>query len=135
MINYSNSEYNILNQLTNTRKYNRNLMLRVGLTVTLGNFLFGYDTGIVAGALLNIRFNNQPVSYSSQEMITSIAILGAVVGSLFSGVMSDNIGRKKVIIITNIFFFIGSVIMGYSRDEFEIVVGRLLAGVGIGMAS
>jgi len=68
-------------------------------------------------------------------MITSIAILGAVVGSLFSGVMSDNIGRKKVIIITNIFFFIGSVIMGYSRDEFEIVVGRLLAGVGIGMAS
>lgn len=68
-------------------------------------------------------------------MITSIAILGAVVGSLFSGVMSDNIGRKKVIIITNIFFFIGSVIMGYSRDEFEIVIGRLLAGVGIGMAS
>ena len=61
--------------------------------------------------------------------------MGAVIGSLFSGIMSDNYGRKPVIIITDLLFILGSIFMGYSENVAEIMVGRFTVGIAIGMAS
>ncbi len=68
-------------------------------------------------------------------MIVSIALIGAAIGSLFSGYVSDKFGRRKVIMVTDILFTVGSVIMAIAPTIPVLMVGRLVIGFGIGVAS
>ena len=68
-------------------------------------------------------------------MVVSLALLGAFVGSLIAGPISDNLGRKPVIIVGDIFFTIGSIVMATAETIATLMVGRLIVGLGIGIAS
>ena len=68
-------------------------------------------------------------------MIVSIALLGAAFGALFSGNLSDKIGRKKVIIIADLVFAAGSIIMAVAPSIGWLIMGRFIIGVGVGFAS
>ena len=68
-------------------------------------------------------------------MIVSIALLGAAFGALFSGNLSDKIGRKKVIVIADLVFAAGSVIMAVAPSISWLIMGRFIIGVGVGFAS
>jgi SP family myo-inositol transporter-like MFS transporter 13 len=100
----------------------------------IGGFLFGYDTGIVSGAMVFIR-DDFELNDIWQEVIISITILGAWIFSILSGSLSDYIGRKRVVIISSIVFTAGSLLMGIAPDKYTLLVGRLIVGAGIGLSS
>ncbi|KAG4911363.1 hypothetical protein GLYMA_20G246500v4 [Glycine max] len=111
----------------------------VGITFAagLGGLLFGYDTGVVSGALLYIKEDFELVRNSSfiQEVIVGMALIGAIFGAAIGGVINDHLGRKTATIIADICFGAGSVIMGLAGNPYVIIFGRFLVGLGVGSAS
>ncbi|KAA0054004.1 putative inositol transporter 2 isoform X1 [Cucumis melo var. makuwa] len=112
-------------------------VLRLALSAGIGGFLFGYDIGVISGALLYIRDDFKSVDKSTvlQETIVSMAIAGAVIGAAIGGWMNDRYGRRTVILMTDVLFFIGAVFMATSPAPSLLIVGRVFVGLGIGMVS
>ena len=97
--------------------------------------MFGYDTGVIAGAQLYFVDTWPGITDSQIALIVSIALIGAAIGALFSGSISDRIGRKKVIIFADVLFTTGSLIMAFSPTIAVLMIGRLIIGFGVGIAS
>lgn len=89
----------------------------------------GYDSLCVWLAILDISFLNE------QATIVSMAVAGAIVGAAGGGIINDKFGRKKSILFADVVFFFGAVIMAIAPAPWVIIVGRLLVGFGVGMAS
>lgn len=106
----------------------------MSLLSAMGGFLFGYDTGIVSGAMVFVRkiFN---LNSLWQELVVSITILGAWVLSLMAGSLSERYGRKTIILYASVIFTIGSIIMGAAWSKWILLFGRATVGVAIGLAS
>ena len=68
-------------------------------------------------------------------MIVSMALLGAAIGSFFAGTLSDFYGRKPVIMVADVMFTIGSILMGYASSITMLIVGRVIVGLGVGIAA
>ncbi|KAL0382841.1 UNVERIFIED_CONTAM: Inositol transporter 1 [Sesamum calycinum] len=111
----------------------------LGLTVVagIGGLLFGYDTGVISGALLYIRDEFEEVNRSSflQETIVSMALVGAIIGAAVGGWINDAFGRKKATLSADVVFALGSVVMAAAPNPYILIVGRLLVGLGVGVAS
>ncbi|GER56324.1 sugar transporter family protein [Striga asiatica] len=104
-------------------------IMRLALSAGIGGLLFGYDTGVISGALLYIRDD-----YKS-ETIVSMAVAGAIFGAGFGGWINDKYGRKVSLLLADILFFLGSVVMAAAVGPWMIILGRVLVGIGVGMAS
>src|SRR5689334_13074277 len=78
-------------------------------TAALAGLLFGFDTGVISGAILFIKgaFGLSPVA---EEVLVSAALVGAVCGSTLSGRLTDILGRKRAILITALIFTVGSIL-------------------------
>ncbi|KAB1213331.1 Inositol transporter 1 [Morella rubra] len=111
----------------------------LGLTVVagIGGLLFGYDTGVISGALLYIKDDFEVVKESSflQETIVSMALVGAIIGAATGGWINDAFGRKKATLIADIVFTFGSIVMAAAPNPYVLILGRLLVGLGVGVAS
>lgn len=111
----------------------------LGLTVIagIGGLLFGYDTGVISGALLYIKDDFEAVKRSSflQETIVSMALVGAIIGAAVGGWINDAYGRKRATILADVVFALGSVVMAAAPDPYVLIFGRLLVGLGVGVAS
>lgn len=111
----------------------------LGLTIIagIGGLLFGYDTGVISGALLYIKDDFEEVKNSSflQETIVSMAQVGAIIGAAFGGWINDSFGRKKATLFADVIFTAGSLVMAGAPDPYVLIFGRLLVGLGIGVAS
>lgn len=70
-----------------------------------------------------------------KETIVSMAVAGAIIGAAFGGWMNDKFGRKKSIMLADILFFSGSIVMAAAVGPWMIIVGRVFVGLGVGMAS
>ena len=68
-------------------------------------------------------------------LVVTLALVGAAIGALFSGSISDKIGRKKVILIADVLFTVGAIVMAFSPTINVLILGRLLIGLGVGAAS
>uniref|UniRef100_A0A0M3IP54 MFS domain-containing protein n=1 Tax=Ascaris lumbricoides TaxID=6252 RepID=A0A0M3IP54_ASCLU len=103
----------------------------------IGGFLFGYDTGVVSGSMLYIvEYDGmKPMTSIWKEVIVSITPGMAVVGSLASSPFADRWGRKPVIIAAAILFTIGGVVCAAATEKICLLVGRILLGIAIGIAS
>ncbi|OGT35454.1 MAG: hypothetical protein A3F11_01630 [Gammaproteobacteria bacterium RIFCSPHIGHO2_12_FULL_37_14] len=100
----------------------------------LTGLLFGFDTGIISGALLFIG-QDFPLSTLMKELIVSSVLLGAMVGSLSSGRLTDYYGRRKIILIIAGMFIIGTLIATLAPHVEAILFGRLCIGIAIGIGS
>lgn len=100
----------------------------------LGGFLFGYDTGVVSGAMLTIR-ETFHLSSTWVEVIVSATIAAAALASIVTGVLCDILGRRPVLILASAVFTVGAAVMAASKFAWMLVVGRVIVGVGIGMAA
>ncbi|KAK6139046.1 hypothetical protein DH2020_027213 [Rehmannia glutinosa] len=112
-------------------------IMRLALSAGIGGLLFGYDTGVISGALLYIRDDFKSVDKHTwlQETIVSMAVAGAIVGAGLGGLISDKYGRRISILLADILFFIGAIVMAASVAPWMIILGRIFVGLGVGMAS
>jgi MFS transporter, SP family, galactose:H+ symporter len=101
---------------------------------SLGGLLFGYDTGVISGAL---PFLKQEFSLSpTMEGVTTAAVLcGAVIGAAGVGPISDAFGRRRVILFAALLFVVGALISAFASGLGLLIVGRAVVGVAIGVAS
>ncbi|KAK7304079.1 hypothetical protein RJT34_15102 [Clitoria ternatea] len=112
-------------------------VLRLAFSAGIGGLLFGYDTGVISGALLYIRDEFKAVDRKTwlQEAIVSMALAGAIIGASVGGWINDRFGRRIAILLADALFFIGSVIMSAATSPAILIVGRVFVGLGVGMAS
>ncbi|QCD79798.1 inositol transporter 4-like [Vigna unguiculata] len=112
-------------------------IMRLALSAGLGGLLFGYDTGVISGALLYIRDYFEEVDKKTwlQETIVSMAIAGAIIGAAFGGWVNDRFGRKTSILISDVLFLAGAIVMAFAPSPWFLIAGRVLVGLGVGMAS
>src|SRR5215211_6762129 len=92
---------------------NRRFVYVVASVAALGGLLFGYDTGIISGALLFITKDFQLNAFTEGFIVSSL-LLGAVVGAGVSGALSDRLGRRTIILVAAAIFALGSIGAGLS---------------------
>jgi MFS family permease len=80
----------------------------ISAVAALGGLLFGYDTGVISGALLFIR-QVMALSPTLQGIVVAIALAGAAIGAATAGYLSDNIGRRRVILTAGLLFVAGAI--------------------------
>ncbi|KAL3844843.1 hypothetical protein ACJIZ3_002246 [Penstemon smallii] len=100
---------------------------------SLISIIFGYDTGVMSGAMILIR-EEFTVKEAQLEVLAGILNLCALVGSLCAGRTSDYIGRRYTIVMASVIFMFGSILMGYAPNYGVLLAGRCTAGVGVGFA-
>uniref|UniRef100_A0A6G1SGG7 Proton myo-inositol cotransporter n=1 Tax=Aceria tosichella TaxID=561515 RepID=A0A6G1SGG7_9ACAR len=100
----------------------------------IGGFLFGYDTGIISGAMIFIR-DVFMLDEWWQEAIVSSTLLAAWMFSIISGSATNKFGRKPVIVVSSLVFVAGSLLMALAWNKFALLGGRLIVGAGVGLAS
>jgi len=110
----------------------------VTIVITLGGLLFGYDTGVINGT--QFYFSKYfELTGALKGFIVSSALLGALAGAAFSGILSNAIGRKKSLIIAAVLFSIsawGSGLPSFLPESISLmVIFRILGGIAIGIAS
>ena len=109
-------------------------LLLVGAVIMLSGLLFGYDQGVIAGALDGIQ-HSFGASTTMIQIITSWVTLGALAGALVAGAMADKLGRRVTILLAAVLFTIGAVLEAISPNTTILVIGRLIVGFGVGVAS
>ncbi|KAH7883120.1 general substrate transporter [Phlebopus sp. FC_14] len=104
---------------------------------TISGLLFGYDTGVISGALVTINGDLGPahLSDSQMEFITSATTLGALLGGLAAGAMSDWTGRRPVLGIADVIFIGGALGQAVCHTVWSMIGCRFLIGIGVGLAS
>ncbi|KAG7340614.1 bicyclomycin resistance protein TcaB [Nitzschia inconspicua] len=101
----------------------------------IGGFLFGYDTGVVSGAMLPLR-RRFDLSPEQQEVVVSSTVLAAFCSSLCVGAtLNDKFGRRWSILFSAAVFGLGSVVLMMAMNYTTLVIGRIILGLGIGIAS
>lgn len=125
-------------------------LIFVTFIATLGGLLFGYDTAVISGAERSLQvFFTDSLGLSSfiHGMTVSSSLIGCVIGGLISGFFQNNVGRKKSLIISAVFFLISAIGSGYPELFFfnfgepsialliTFNIYRVIGGVGVGMAS
>ena len=111
-------------------------LLRIAAFAGLGGFLFGYDLGLIAGALLYMDTDEDlHLTTASSEAIVGMAKLGAVFGTFIGGALMADVGRKRAIAVTGVFFLLGPFAMAVSADAVGLALGRLVVGLGVGASA
>src|SRR3712207_1586563 len=108
--------------------------IAAAITAT-GGLLFGYDTGVISGALLFIRQDFAPLSPFVEGIIVSTLLVGAVVGALSGGPLSDRVGRRPTALLAALIFGAGALAVAFAPSVAFIIFGRFLLGLGVGLAS
>lgn len=109
-------------------------VLLISLVAATGGLLFGFDTGVISGALPFLKQHWQ-LSDASLEWVTTSVLIGAVLGALTSGQLSDILGRKRMIIINAIIFGIGALGCAFAPSVTILIIMRIVIGVAIGITS
>jgi MFS family permease len=100
----------------------------------LGGLLFGYDTAVIAGAIKFIKLRFALDEIGEGWAVSSI-LVGCMFGAALAGILSDRLGRKRVLLLSALLFGLSSVGAALAPDLQMFVVARLLGGLGVGMAS
>ncbi|CAG05594.1 unnamed protein product, partial [Tetraodon nigroviridis] len=100
----------------------------------LGGFLFGYDTGVVSGAMLPLK-KEMNLSNLWQELLVSSTVGAAAISSLSGGYLNGWLGRRICILIASFIFSVGGAILGLAPNKEVLLLGRVTVGLGIGIAS
>jgi sugar porter (SP) family MFS transporter len=103
-------------------------------TAAIGGFLYGYDTGIIAGALLSITAEFA-LPHAMQEIVAAAILFGATLGGLGTGVVSDRFGRRHTIIGIAALFTLGAIAASLAPDAILLALARVVLGIAVGAAS
>lgn len=109
-------------------KINKKLIFFIG---ALGGLLYGYDMGVISGALLYLK-NDIPLTPSMQGLVVASMLFGAIFGSGFSGPLSEKLGRRRLVFIISIIFIVGSLVLALAPTVEIVVLGRFIIGLAVG---
>ncbi len=117
-----------------SKKYNKNFVIVIAVIAATGGLLFGFDTGVISGAIpfLQKYFS---IDEHSIESITTAVLIGAILGAILGGWVTDMLGRKKVILASAIIFVGGAIWSGMAATPTSLILARLLLGIAIGVSS
>jgi sugar porter (SP) family MFS transporter len=104
------------------------------LFAALGGLLFGYDTGVISGALIFIK-REFGLTTAAEEIVVSGVLLGATIGAIFGGKAADLFGRRRVLLVTAAIFGIGALASAVAPSPAILIVSRVVLGLAIGLAS
>ena len=110
------------------------MLVLVASFAALGGFLFGYDLGLIAGALLYMETDLR-LSEGTEEVIVGMAKLVAVFGTFIGGALMQAYGRKRAIAWNSLFFICGPVVMASASDAAMLSFGRFIIGLGVGVSA
>ncbi len=113
---------------------NPSFVYLVALVGALGGLLFGFDTGVISGALMFID-ETFKINTLAQEFIVSSVVLGAMAGAIASGRLADYFGRRFMLIMAALAFIIGSLFSTLATNGETLIIGRLILGLAIGVSS
>jgi sugar porter (SP) family MFS transporter len=113
----------------------RRHVIGAAAVTALGGLLFGYDTGVVSGALLFLRNEFGGLSSFQQELVTSLLLIGAMIGAFGAGRVADRIGRRPTILITAVVFVVGVLLAAFSPTLWTLLAARVVIGLAVGSAS
>ena len=100
----------------------------------LGGMLFGYDIGVISGAILFIK-KDFSLSAGLEEIVVSSVLLGSLAGAVGGGILADRLGRRKLLIVTAAVFGLGALGAALAPDTAWLIIARVVAGAAIGVAS
>ena len=109
-------------------------VLLIAIIAAMGGLLFGFDTGVISGALPFLK-DYWKLSDASIEWITTSVLVGAVLGAITSGKLSDFLGRKKMIIINAVIFAVGALGCAFAWTIEVLIIMRIIIGIAIGITS
>ena len=122
--------------MNSINKQNKFFIIIISSIAAIGGFLFGFDTGVISGTLIFLQdAKGWALTDSQLGGVTTAVLLGAVLGCLVSGKLTDIFGRKKIIIVTSVIFMCGALLSGSAPDVHFLIISRLFLGIGIGIAS
>jgi sugar porter (SP) family MFS transporter len=100
----------------------------------LGAVLWGYDTGVISGALLYIK-RDFAISAAGQGLVTSSFTIGAAVGALATALLVDRLGRRRLLLVAAVVFVVGTLLSSLAGSESVLIAGRSVLGIGIGFVA
>jgi len=110
------------------------LMLAAAIVSAVSGLLYGYDTGIISGALLQIS-DEFHIGDGMEQSIAASILLGAVIGALGCSLLSERLGRKKTILLICGVFVVGTLACSLAPSPFALVAGRIVLGFAVGGAT
>ncbi|HEX4141453.1 MAG TPA: sugar porter family MFS transporter, partial [Candidatus Methylacidiphilales bacterium] len=113
---------------------NRHFVTIVAAISALAGLLFGYDTGVVSGAVLFVQQDFHLTTFQ-EETVVSAVLLGAMIGAALGGRLADRFGRRAVLIQVALLFMVGALGTALAPDEVWLAAGRIVVGIAIGAAS
>ncbi|CAM2143212.1 MULTISPECIES: sugar porter family MFS transporter [Bacillus] len=114
----------------------RSFLQLIMISATFGGLLFGYDTGVINGALpFMARSDQLNLTPVTEGLVTSMLLLGAAFGALLCGKLADRYGRRKMILNLSFLFFLASLGTAIAPNVLTMVIFRFLLGLAVGGAS
>lgn len=113
----------------------RGFLIRLTVISTLGGLLFGYDTGVISGALLYMRDDLAMTTTQEAWVVSSLLFPGAAFGALLGGRIADWLGRKNSLIVCAVIFLVGALGCALAPNVALMVAARILLGFGVGAAA
>lgn len=118
-----------------TTKIQRKIyLLALTIVAALGGFLFGYDTAVISGTIQMVT-EQFSLNVVSEGWFVSSALLGCILGVAFAGKLSDQFGRKKILILSAVLFTISAIGCAMTDNSLNLTLYRLTGGLGVGIAS
>lgn len=109
-------------------KINKKMIFFIG---ALGGLLYGYDMGVISGALLYLK-DDIPLNAYTEGLVVSSMLVGAIVGAGLSGPLSEKLGRRRLVFMISIVFIIGALILALAPTMEILVLGRVIIGLAVG---
>ncbi|HLK94768.1 MAG TPA: sugar porter family MFS transporter, partial [Nocardioidaceae bacterium] len=116
-------------------KANNRFLVKLTVISTLGGLLFGYDTGVISGALLYMGEDLNLTPLSEAVVVSSLLFPGAAFGALLGGKLADALGRRGALFVCAVLFLVGAAITAVAPNVPIMVAGRILLGFGVGAAA
>lgn len=104
------------------------------MVAALGGFLFGYDAAVISGTISQVtsRFSLDEIQVG---WFVGCALIGSIIGVLMAGKLSDHWGRKVTMLVAAVFFSVSGIVCASVNSFDQLVMARILGGVGIGVVS
>jgi MFS transporter, SP family, arabinose:H+ symporter len=123
-----------MDNMNKFEKPNMSLLLMISLVASLGGLLFGFDIAIISGTVPFIKdyfdLNELMLGWGVSSLL-----IGCIIGAAFSGKMADKYGRRKMLIVTSLFFAVSCLATGLANNFVYFFLVRMVGGLAVGAAS